>query len=208
MFSRDSSKALLALAIAALLALGLVACGGGDDSTQSTGGDATATTGGEKEADAGGSGSSGGSGSKQGSDSFLVPGGDNSIQEFGEEADSDELAAAEEVLEEYFDARAAKDWAKSCTLLSKDAVAPLEQLAEATPQLKGADCAEILGKVQGQLAKSASANPLTEGLAALRVEDGRAFALFHGAKGVDYFILMADQDGESTVSALAPSEFP
>jgi hypothetical protein len=207
-FSRASSKLLLTLVIAAFLTLGLVACGASDDSTQSTGastsgGDVTATTDGGAEGD-----SSEDSGSEQGTDSFIVPGGDNSIQEYGKEADSAELKAAEDVLNEYFDARAAKDWAKSCSLLSEEARAPLEQLAKASPKLKGADCAEILEKLQGSIPTADTGNPMINGLAAMRVAEGRGFALFHGAKGTDYFILMSNQGDEWTVAALAPSEFP
>jgi hypothetical protein len=198
-FSRASSKLLPTLAIAAFLALGLAACGGGDDTTGSATG---ATTGGEKEP------GSSDSGSERGSASFLVPGGDNSIQEFGEEADSAELEEAEEALGAYLEARANEDWAKSCGYLAEEALTPLEQLAKASPQLKGADCGQILAKLQASTPTSEEPNPMTDGLAALRVEDDRGFALFHGAKGTDYFILLSKRDDGWAVAALAPSEFP
>jgi hypothetical protein len=224
-FSRNSSKLLLTLAIVALLALGLAACGGDDstgstsasttgadsnattggDSSSTTGADSNATTGGEKKTD---SGSSSGSGTEPGSAGFIVPGGDNSIQEFGEEADSSELEAAEEALAGYLDARATENWAKSCSYLSEEALAPLKQLTEASPQLKDADCAEILEKLLASTPQSEAASPLTDGLAALRVEGDRGFALFHGAKGADYFVLMSKQGDDWAVGALLPSEFP
>jgi hypothetical protein len=199
-FARDSSKLLLTLAIAVLLALGLSACGGGSDSTSSG---AASTSNAENGSDAGSSG-----GSQQGSASFRVPGGDNSIQEFGEEADSAELEVAEKALAGYLDARAAGNWKQSCNYLSEDALAPLEKVAATTPQLKGADCGEILEGLQGSASKSEIASPLINGLAALRVEGDTGFALFRGPKDAPYYVLMAKQGDDWKVGGLAPTEFP
>ena len=51
-------------------------------------------------------------------------------------------------------------------------------------------------------------NTLTGGIASFRVEDDRGYALYHGPKGVNYFVPMVNEDGEWKVGALAPSEFP
>ena len=217
-------KTLLTAAIAALLAFGLVACGGGDDeptgsaptSSGATEGTATAPEnagGGDNEKQAGddGSGASDGddSGSSQeGSAAFRTPGGDNSIQNYGEEADAEQRQGAEAALATYLDAREAGDWATSCEYLAKAAVEPLEQLAESSPQLKGKGCAAIVGALSAQLPTSSRANPLVEGVASLRFEGERGFALFHGPEGVDYFVPMVDEDGEWKVGALAASQFP
>ncbi len=230
-------KTLLTVATAALLAFGLLACGGGDDDSTSAptatapsggGNDATNPTpgdadrdGNEKQAgdDKGGSPdngdsssgdaeSSGGSGAGEGSDAFRTPGGDNSIQDYGDEADSDQREAAEASIVAYLDARAAGNWAESCEYLATAAVEPLEQLAESSPQLKGKGCAAIIGALSAQLPASSRANPVTEGIASLRFEDERGFALFHGRGGVDFFLPVVEEDGEWKVGALAPSEFP
>lgn len=229
-----AAKTLLVLAIAALLAFGLAACGGdSDDSTGSTstaaGGGETAkqapepadgkgnqkqggdeeggATGSDRSPSEGDSGSSG-SGSGEGSAAFRTPGGDNSIQDFGEEADGEELGAAEAALVAYLDARAGGDWAKSCEYLAKAAVQPLEQLAESSPKLKGKGCAAIIGALMSQVPASSRANPLGDGVASLRFEGERGFALFHGPKGVDYFVPMVKEGDEWKVGAMAPSEFP
>lgn len=228
-------KTLLTVVTAALLAFGLAACGGGDDDSTSSP-TATATTGGgettapapgdddrdgnEKQAgddedgsSNGGNGSSeddsgGDSSAGEGSAAFRTPGGDNSIQDYGDEADSDQREAAEAAIVAYLDARAAGDWDKSCEYLAAAAVEPLEELAESSPQLKGKGCAAIIGALSAQLPASSRANPVTEGIASLRFEDERGFALFHGRDGVDFFLPVVEEDGEWKVGALAASEFP
>jgi hypothetical protein len=187
------SKLALALALVAL-AISLTACGGGDDSTQSS--SSTASTG------------SGDSSAQEGSASFHTPGGDNSIQNFGDEADTGEVAAATTVLARYLQARARGDWGKDCALLAKTAVAPLERLVAQSPDLKGKDCAGILASLTAYVPKSSRANTMTDGIASLRVEGNRAFALYHGAKGIDYFVPMVKEDGQWKIGALAVSEFP
>jgi hypothetical protein len=217
-------KTLLTVAIAALLAFGLVACGGGDDETTGSTPTSSGTTDGtatapenegngdnEKQAGDDESGASAGddSGSSQeGSAAFRTPGGDNSIQNYGEEADAEQRQGAEAALATYLDAREAGDWATSCEYLAKAAVEPLEQLAESSPQLKGKGCAAIVGALSAQLPTSSRANPLVEGVASLRFEGERGFALFHGPKSVDYFVPLVDEDGEWKVGALAASQFP
>lgn len=218
-------KTLLTAAVVALLAFALVACGGGDDETTgatttgatTTEGTATApeaddSGGNEKQAgdDSGGDSGADDSSSSagEGSASFRTPGGDNSIQDFGEEADADQLEAAEAALVGYLDARADGDWKASCEYLADAATQPLQQLAESSPKLKGQSCAVIIGALSAQVPKSSRANPVVDGVASLRVEGDHGFALFHGPQGADFFMTMVEEDGEWKVGALAPSEFP
>ena len=42
----------------------------------------------------------------------------------------------------------------------------------------------------------------------LRVDSERAFALYHGSDGSDYFMPMALEGGSWRVAGLAPTEFP
>jgi hypothetical protein len=218
---RGVTKLLLAAALAALLATGFAACGGGDSSDTT----ATATTedrgsaqgGQESGEDTGGPqkgpedsspGEGSGSSSGEASAAFLRPGGDNSIQNFGEEAGAGDLEAATAALAGFMQARAKSDWAKQCVYLAAAAIAPLEQLASSSSRLKGKGCAEILAALGAGTPASASADTMTDGIASLRVEGDRGFALYHGAKGVDYFVPMVKEEGEWKVGALAPSEFP
>lgn len=188
------------LAAAALLAAGLGACGSSD--SESTGSskatapaaDSTAATTTEDQDGAGAS--------------FRTPGGDNSIQSFGEEADAAEVDAATAVLSGYMRARAENDWAGECAYLAKATVAPLEGLASRTPQSKGQGCATTLESLTGGVPSSTRANTMTGAIGSLRVEGDRGFALYHGPNGSDYFVPMVKEDGEWKVGALAPSEFP
>lgn len=210
---RGVSKFALLLAVAALLASGLVACGGGDSSDSTAALTAATTeesTTGASSDDKGGDdqGADDSSSADDGSASFRTAGGDNSIQDFGEEADSGELDEASTVLSSYLDARANDDWVKQCALLAAATVAPLEQLASRSAQFKGKGCAAILEGLMSRVPASTRANTLTDGLAALRVEEDRGFALYHGAGGVDYFVPMTKEDGQWKLGSIAPSEFP
>lgn len=225
-------KKLLALALFALLVAGLAACGGSGDSgsTQSTAtasSPSTSTTpssdgsganekqaGGEKGGSGGDSGgsaggnSTSGGGSDEASAEFRTPGGDNSIQDYGQEADSAELAEAEEAIVAYLDARASSNWEESCEYLAKMAREPIEKLAESSPQLKGKKCGAVIAALSGRLPKAALASPVVEGIAAVRFRGDRGFALFHGPKGTDFFISLVREDGQWKVGSLAASEFP
>jgi hypothetical protein len=196
--------------VAALLAIGLAACGG--DSTGSSSSSSTATapesSSSTSTGDQGSSASSGKSSADEGSASFRTPGGDNSIQNYGEEASGEETDAASSALTAYLAARAKGDWARQCTLLAKAAVAPLEQLAASSSQFKGKGCAAVLESLMGRAPASTRANPMTGAVASLRFEGDRGFALFHGSHGVDYFAPMVKEDGEWKVGTIAPSEFP
>lgn len=198
---RDAWKLVAVVAIGTLLSTGLAACGGGDStdstSTRSSGGDATENSTARPP-----------SSSDQGSASFRTPGGDNSIQNFGEEADAAEVEAATAVLAGYMRARAKDEWAKECDYLAKLALAPLEQLASSSPQLKGKGCAGILATLGATTPTSTRVSTMSDGIASLRVEGDRGFALYHGTHGTDYFVQMAKQGDEWKVGALAPNEFP
>lgn len=221
-------KLALALATVALLTAALSACGGGDsdDSTaaattrESTipvtnGGQGSKQGGKDREGgkesgdDNGGSSSdSDDTSSDEGSASFRTPGGDNSIQDYGDEAAGAEREAASVPLRDYLEARANDDWAKECALLAKAAVAPIEQFIAHSPQFKGKGCAAILKTLMGQTPSSARANPMTAGIASLRFEGNRGFALFHGAGDVNFFVPMIKEDGKWKVGAIAPTEIP
>jgi hypothetical protein len=227
-------KKLIALALFALLVAGLAACGGSDDSTstqstQAAPSPSTTTTsprddnggGNEKQAGDDKGGSGGGSDDSAGEDAgsnsgsgggtsaeFRTPGGDNSIQNYGEEASSDELAEAEEAVVAYLEARAQSNWEKSCEYLAKMAREPLESLAEKSPTLKGKKCGAVIAALSAQLPKAALASPVVEGIAAVRFKGDRGFALFHGPKGVNFFMPLVKEDGHWKAGSLAASEFP
>jgi hypothetical protein len=190
----------LVLALVALMTTGLAACGGGgsEDSTSTRA--ATST---EETSAAPTTAKDKGSGS---SADFRTPGGDNSIQNFGEEADAAEVDAATVVLARFLRARAKDDFAKECSYLAQSTVAPLEELASRLPQGKG--CAAVLAGLTASTPRSTRVSTMLGAIASLRSEGDRGFALYHGAHGVDYFVPMVKEDGEWKLGALAPTEFP
>jgi hypothetical protein len=191
------------LALAALMATGLAACGGGDSEGSTSTPAATST---EETTAAPTTTKDKGSGS---SADFRTPGGDNSIQNFGEEADATETDAATVVLAGFLRAQAKGDLAKECSYLAKSTVAPLEELASRSPQVKGNGCAAVLAELAAASTSGSTPAPTMPGaIASLRLEGDRAFALYHGTHGADYFVPMVKEDGKWKVGALAPTEFP
>jgi len=216
---RGVRKPLLALALAALLAVGLAACGGGSDDSTSTsaGANTSATTTTAAPEKDGGSGGANGSGKpsaaddgkreqEKGSASFVVPGGDNSVQNYGDEPGQDEIEAAEEALAAYLDARAEADWSRACVYLGSNVKGQLQAVVAKAPQYKGKGCGAVLGAFSAGLPTVARVNTMTNGLGSLRVDGDRGFALYHGSEGIDYFIPMSKEDGVWKVGGLAPSE--
>lgn len=202
--------------------------GGGDDSA---GGDDSRS--GDSGGGSAGSGSSGGSGASgddnpsgddsgggdsasgrstdfsQRSQPFRIPGGDNSIQSFGAEASAAERDAPSAALEAYMRARAADDGQGQCAHLARAAVQPMEELLSRSPDFEGKGCAAILAALGSRSDPSLRANTMSGPIASLRVEGDRAFALYHGRGGTDYFIPMVKEGGEWKVATVGgPTEFP
>jgi hypothetical protein len=209
---RGVRKLLLALALSAVLAAGLAACGGdsGDPTSSASTGDSTVPAQGSPPATQKPSpaASAEGAGRDELSYSFRTPGGDNSIQTYGQEADAGERDEATVVLAAYLDSRAKGDWVENCGYLAKAAVAPLRRLAATSPRLKGKGCGELLAELEGRVPASSRVSMLAGPIVSLREEGDHGFALFHGPHGSDYFIPMSKEDGKWKVGALAPSEFP
>jgi hypothetical protein len=251
-------KCIVASILAALLAVGVSACGGGDDDstattspaasstpttgaggptggsdTEDTPSDATGKAGSGGDAgepsdggDGGNrdTGQSGGAGGSQGSSGsvataplrvsgggsapFRVRGGDNSIQDYGSEADEPELEEAARVLHGFLVARAEEDWTSACSYFSASMVRRLEQLAAQSPQLKDKGCAAILDALTTPIS-GATQKALTEvDAASLRREGDQGFLLYHGDANTKYFMPMTQESGAWKVGALAPSPFP
>ncbi|HEU4906059.1 MAG TPA: hypothetical protein VFT19_08100 [Solirubrobacterales bacterium] len=240
---RQGSKTLIAAIAVLLVALGLAACGGGDDDSGSTtaadaGSQGQAEGGDSKQGNAGksgegksgsgdgrgdsngsgsGNGQSGGSGSdasdftpKQHNDSgggaqqFRQKGGDNSVQEFGEEADDEEFDAAAVALHNFLDARAEGNWAAACDYMSKAIVESFEKLAAQAKQIKDTTCAGILEKLTNPAAKqSMKAEAEKANVGSLRVEGDRSFVIYTGIGGTILAMPMANEDGDWKVASLA-----
>ncbi|HKI67126.1 MAG TPA: hypothetical protein VJ989_07640 [Solirubrobacterales bacterium] len=227
---RRVSKTLAGALAVFLLAVGLGACGGGsgDSSSSSTEAAQAQTAGGS-----GGSGSKqseakGGEGKKSGSESsshkgeateftpkqhsdagggsqqYVQKGGDNSVQEFGKEAEQQELDVAAVALHNFLDARAEGNWAAACDYMSKSIVESFEKLAAQAKQLKETSCAGILEKLTNPAARSAMKQEAEKAnVGSLRVEGDRSFVIYKGVKGTILAMPMANEDGDWKVASLA-----
>jgi len=205
----------------------LAACGGSDSSpgSSSTGdstetspqnsGEGTGENGGKPSAKpAGQDTEEGGSGSAAsvptsplrvsggGSAQFQVKGGDNSIQEFGEESDEGELEEAATALHDFYVARVRSEWRRACANLAGMVVGQLEQLAA---QAKSGDkgCAATLAALTPSLPPSVARESTIVDAGSLRVEGDRGFLIYRGAEGTVYAVNMALEDGSWKVGALA-----
>jgi hypothetical protein len=212
---RGPQKTAAAAAAALMLAAVVAGCGGsgGSGSTASTTqaptqagqgqaqrGQAQAKRvhGGEPSRRQPSSGHSGGGGVAE----FRVPGGDNSIQEFGAEAGRSELAEAGAALHGFLDARVAGEWSKVCAFLARDAAEGLERLS-ARSKHGHESCGAIMKALSGGVPKSSLEEAAQADVGALRIEGDRAFLLYHGARNTDYAISMTTEGGAWKVEALA-----
>jgi hypothetical protein len=140
-----------------------------------------------------------------GAEQFETKGGDNSIQESGEEVDASELEEAAAALHAYLDARAAGAWEAACSYMASGITQSRQQLAAASKQQGALGCPELLAALSAGVPAAARREAAQADVGSLRVEGDRGFILFHGARDTDYFMPMAREDGRWKVAALAAS---
>jgi hypothetical protein len=138
-----------------------------------------------------------------GSAQYRVKGGDNSIQDFGEESGESELEEAAASLHDFLVARAGEDWSAACSHLSKTAGRQLEQLASQSSKLSSAGCAGILAELTPPLPAKVQKESTIVDAGSLRTEGEQAFLIYRGAEGTVYAIPMKPEGGAWKVGALA-----
>ena len=203
-----NARRLLLVTLAVLAAAWLAACG--SDSSTSTERSATsspathptpaAKEGAEKPPahhDSGG-----------GSAQFRTKGGDNSIEELGDEASSSEFEQAATTLHTFLDARAAHDWRAACESLAPLVAQQLEQQFGGGSGGKSQGCAQVLAALSASFTPQALREAAVADADALRAEGERGFLLFEGAHGTAYFMPMSREDGSWKVAAVAASVLP
>ncbi len=210
---------------AAICALVLSACGGGDDSTGSTASTEATTTASAPEPTT--PTTSGGETSakppavketpeeeevrevpKKGerSAAFAVPGGDNSIQTYGDEGDETDREEANESIVALNKALAGGGWAVVCSkYLSKKNLEQLKMLTKAQPKLSGLNCAALMGKLNVGTPEAKSPTAPKGGIASFRIEGDTAFAIYRGNDGKGYAYPMTLEDGVWKLTSLGPT---
>lgn len=136
---------------------------------------------------------------------FLVPIGDNSIPTYGSQASATEQSQAQASLSAYLSARAAGEWSAACAQM---AAAVQKQLALLIGESGSTQCPDAYAKLSARIPAQARTNVLTGPLTALRVKEGKAFALFYGPKGQQYMMPMASEGGEWRVEQLEAVKWP
>jgi hypothetical protein len=138
-----------------------------------------------------------------GSAQFRTKGGDNSIQEFGDESGESELQQAAEVVHGFYVSRAAEEWDNACSYLSKSNIKQLEQLANQSAKSKGADCATVLKAFTQPLPASVEREITTVDAGSLRREGEQGFLIYYGAGHVKYAMPLKEEGGAWKVAALS-----
>jgi hypothetical protein len=139
------------------------------------------------------------------SETFAVPGGDNSIQEYGEEQDAGERAAAMVPIAALYKALYTGEWGEVCsTYLSANNLKQIELLSEKSPSLKGQGCAGVLG---GLTQSKGQVTPDTPdgGIVSFRVEGDTGFAIYWGIDGKGYAFPLKSEGGAWKLTSLAPT---
>ena len=204
--------------LACVAALGIVACGGSSGGSTSTVATAPpAAAGGEKAVAATPSHSAktkdgsrrvapaGGGSEKTGLAGFRRPGADNSIPDFGAEADARMRATATAALNGYLTARAGGQWNKSCAYLGAAIDRQVATFVKAS-QGQAPNCPTLLKTITEQSPETVG--PLRSPLAAFRVEGDKGFALFYGPHRQPYMIPMVREGGGWKVNQLDPVAYP
>lgn len=143
---------------------------------------------------------------------FIVPGGDNLVQSFGDEGTAAEREEASEVIHFWMKARVAEDWPTLCSYMSRDYVKYLVGDAHTVSEGKVKTCPAALAFF-GDKAVGAYGNVLTGPIDSLRVKrpedvetEWEAWAQWHGPNGNDWVVPVKRNGGVWRVASASPVE--
>lgn len=226
--TRVGTQLLATLVAAAFAAALLAACGGSDSSSSTSNSSTTARSEvkpkeqvEKKEQGAGSKrpaqkqGDGGGSPPKNvstplkvsggGSDQFRTKGGDNSIQNYGEESGESELDEVAEIVHDFFVARAEEKWEKACSYLAESNVEQLEKLASQSPQFKGKGCGPILQAFTRSVPAAVQREITTVDAGSFRHDSEQGFLIYYGSGHTVYAMPLRNENGVWQVAALSGS---
>jgi hypothetical protein len=134
------------------------------------------------------------------------PGGDNSIQTFGAEAETTEEEEITTAMASFLRAMAARDYNAICNGLSDANQAQLEQLMKLKKEV-GTDCPTVLKSLL--VGPTSEAQKAAEGTVyQVRVEGENAFVMFTPLGGTaSYFVMKHDPDGWKSTSLSSGTPF-
>jgi hypothetical protein len=134
---------------------------------------------------------------------FLVRGGDNIVQTFGQEATLAEREQASRVIHKWMQARAAQAWTRDCSYFASSFAKALTKDAHAVTGGKAKTCPQALAYF-GHEASGSYKNTLDGPIDSLRIGKGHGYAQYHGSDGHDWIIPVARDHGRWLVAAAAP----
>jgi hypothetical protein len=140
-----------------------------------------------------------------GAEQYRTKGGDNSIQEYGDEGDESELQEVAEIVHSFYVARAEEQWDTACSYLSKGNIEQLEQLSAQSPQFKGSGCGPILKAFTRPLPAAVQREITTVDAGSFRHEGEQGFLIYNGADQTVYAMPLREEDGSWKVTALSGS---
>lgn len=138
-----------------------------------------------------------------GAEQFRSKGGDNSIQEYGEEGDESELREAAEIVHGFYVARAEEKWDTACSYLAKANIEQLEKLAAQSAQFKDSGCAPILEAFTSPLPAAVQREITTVDAGSFRREGEQGFLIYFGPGRTVYAMPLRDEGGSWKVAALS-----
>lgn len=130
-------------------------------------------------------------------------GGDNSIQEFGVEGESDQRVEAATTAKAYLDARAAGRWSAACAYLAGPVRKQIEAFAGAGSG-SGA-CPEAMRTLTEGVSKGILRVAAEIEVLSMRAEGSRAFLIYRDGNGVPSQIPMSREGDKWKVAAIAGS---
>jgi len=140
---------------------------------------------------------------------FLVPGGDNIVQLFGEEASAAEREKASRVIHAWMKVRVAEDWAGMCRYLAQEYIEGVVEDGRGVSKGKADNCPEVIAFF-GHEASGTSGNTLTGPIDSLRVKkrilgdlEMDAYAQWHGPEH-DWVVPLKREGGVWKVAAAGP----
>lgn len=143
-----------------------------------------------------------------GSAQFRVKGGDNSVQEYGEEAGPSDLRQAAAAVHGYLAARATGEAARACSYLAGPQQHQLEGLAASLPDAHGKDCSSAIESLTRSLPTKLWREITLVDAVALRVNGDHALLIYRGGRHTVYAIPLRLKDGTWKLAAINGSALP
>jgi hypothetical protein len=134
--------------------------------------------------------------------------GAGSVETFGEEASPGDSAAATRAVREFVRARADGDWAKACSVLAASVAQAIAEFASSSPQLKDADCPELVEAVTADTPTKTLMEAERIRVTGVRIEADRGALLYRDARGKESVFPLLREDSAWKAGALAGSSLP